>query len=284
MPSINLLPENFTIEAYKKKERIAVYVLATFFLAASVAAYAKTEVDARQEKSRATTLDASVNKVEADIQKSVEDSDLLSAKYNKTDIEKLLGGHIYFSRALAFLKGTIVNGVYVSSAKISAKEDGDFSLEAGVYAKDYDTLLNQFSVLMNSLWVKSADMGGVKYDDEKGISCTASMVLRKDYFMFHDQYWDFGAEALAKNLNKYIKVDNFSVVLKKSADKNGNENAAQSVVVSFDGKSYDQEKLTEFEKKLKETDNITKVEINKSSSKDNKPGVESFQGSITLKY
>lgn len=282
MPSINLLPENFTIEAYKKKEKVVVYILAVCFLLVSCSVCAWAEVGKQNEEKDAARLDKDLAQVKKDIKYNVEQSDLLSSEYNRNDVEKLLKNHIYLSKGMNFLKSIVMKDAYLGKADIAQRTDGDFDVKLEIHAKDYDALMSQLFILQDSFWIKSVKIGDINTTKDADASTSADLVVRKDLFVYHDQYWDFGLENLAANCNRYIEIDNYSVVLQNGNSKNTN---ASSVVVTFDGKTYDSVKLDELESALKKKNDIVKeIKINRTSSADNKPGVVSFHGSMTLKY
>jgi hypothetical protein len=284
MPSINLLPENFTIEAYKKREKIAVYVLAVFFLfitaLISVWIITRKQVEAKNSK----VLDAEITQVKSEITRNVESSSLLASEYSKNDIDKLLKEHVYYSKGMDFLKGSIIKDAYVTDIKFSPDDSNGYNVKVDLAAKDFDVMANQLSVFQDSFWITSFAPGEIKLDKDLGVIVEVKMAIRKDLFIFHDQYWDFGVNFLAANCNRYIEIDSYSVTLKKDNDKITGEETS-SVVVNFDGKSFDPSKIDEFEKKISgNTDVVESEEIKKVSLPTDKPGTTGFHGNLVLKH
>jgi len=281
MPSINLLPENFTIEAYKRREKAAIYILAVFFVLSSGLAYGLVELEKRDVDKNITVIDGEIANVKNEITNEIEKSDLLSSDYNKKDIEKVLGEHRYLSKTLTFLKGIIIKGTYISKFSVDPTKSG-ISME--ITASDYDTLIKQILLFEDSFWVEDVSFGDVEKSKEDGsVSVGLEATLRKDVFSFQEQYWDFGLGILSERANRYVEISSYSVSLQKSGDANqGTE--VQKVVVTFEGKAYDKTRLDDFEKSLKAANDVEKVTINRFSLSDDKPGVINFRGNLTLNY
>ncbi|MFA6897603.1 MAG: hypothetical protein WCQ96_04950 [Patescibacteria group bacterium] len=283
MPSINLLPENFTIEANKKREKAAVYVLAVFFVLASASAYGFTEIEKRNVEEKTKVIDSEIGNVKTEIKNEIEKSDLLSSEYNKKDIEKVLGEHVYSSKGMSFLKYMIIQGVYLTSWECDPATAG---ISMKVAAKDYDTLVKQMLIFEDSFWVESSDFSGIKKSETDGsVEVNAKAVLRKDIFSFHEQYWDFGLGVLSAHVNRFLDISSYSVNLQETPAAANSGNTGKKVIVSFEGKAYDKVHLDEFEKSLNEVSEVNKpVVINRFNLKDDKPGVINFRGSLSLNY
>jgi hypothetical protein len=284
MPSINLLPENFTIEAYKKREKAAVYVLAVVFLVASTTLSAWAEVSKQQKEKESLVLDGEINSVKQEIQYNVDSSSLLSSDYSKNDITKMLKDHAYLSKAMKFMKEVIVKEAYINSLNVYADKSGDSVIEAHIIARDDDVIANQLAVLKDSFWVRSASLGEVKTEKDTGVSTDVTLTVRKDLLLFHEQYYDFALDTLSGVYNRYIDIGSYTVATK--TDKNEASGATEeTVVVNFTGSAYDGAKLDEFEKRLNDMNDIVKeITINKFTSPSDKPGIVSFRGSLTLKH
>lgn len=283
MPSINLLPENFTIEANKKREKAAVYVLAVFFVLTSASVYGFTELEKRDVEEKTKVVDSEITNVKTEIKNEIEKSDLLSSEYNKKDIEKVLGEHVYSSKGMSFLKHMIIQGAYLTSWECDPATAG---ISMKMTAKDYDTLIKQILVFEDSFWVESSDFSGItKSDTDGSVGVSVKAVLRKDVFTFQEQYWDFGLGILSAHTNRYLDISTYSVSLRETPGAVDDENGKKKVVVSFEGKAYDKVHLDEFEKSLNEVSEAEKpVAISRFSLEDDKPGVIDFRGSLTLNY
>jgi homospermidine synthase len=284
MPSINLLPENFTIEAYKKREKIAVYALSVFFLLVSVSITAWVETKKQAEEANAKVLDSGISNIKNEIKHNVESSSLLASEYSKDDIQSLLKQHLYFSKEMAFIKNLITKDTYVTDIKLLSSDEKGFNVDISLATKDYDAMANQMAVFQDSFWVTSFAPGDIKIEKDAGVTNDVKLAIRKDIYLYHDQYWDYGIDALASSCNRYIQISSYSVVQKTSKDQTTGADI-NTVVVSFDGKTYDSTKLDDFEKKINEKSDIVLSEkINKVTSPADKPGVVGFHGSIVLKY
>jgi len=282
MPSINLLPENFTIEAHKKRERAAVYVLAVFFLLVPAMTYGVLELETRDVKKNMDVVDTDITKVKTNIETEIEKSSLLSSDYNKKDIEDVLGKHRYASKGITFLKDNIIQGVYLTNLECDPVA-ASFAMD--VIARDYDTLIKQMLIFEDSFWVESVDFGDIVKNKEDGsVSVKLTTVLKKDKFSFEEQYWDFGLSILAPRTNRYVEITSHSVSVQEKATGSGG-GSTEKVVVTFEGKAYDKVHLDAFEKSLGEATEVEeKPVINVFSLADDKPGVIDFRGSMTLNY
>jgi len=284
MPSINLLPENFTIEAYKKRERIAVYVLGALIMLASTALCAWAETGRRGQEKEAAVLAGEVEKVEKDIKYNVESSNLLSSDYSKDDVSALLKDHVYYSKVMTFLKTIIVKDAYIESVAISVKDESSLEASLVVVARDNDTMAKQISVLKDSFWITSVAIDGVSEGKDGGTGVDAIITIRKEIVAYHEQFWDFGVETLASECNRYVEVKSYAVTTKTETDKATGEKK-ESVVVSFNGISYDSTKLDEFEKRMNQKNDIVKeLKITRSATATDKPGVINFKGTLILKH
>jgi Tfp pilus assembly protein PilN len=283
MPSINLLPENFTIEAYKRREKAAIYILAVFFVLSSSLAYGLVELEKRDVEKNIKTVDGEIESVKGQIKTEIEKSDLLSSEYNKKDIEKVLGEHRYLSKELTFLKGLILQGVYLTDLSCEPEKS---TMTMKLQARDYDTLIKQLLLFEDSFWLEQVKFSGVEKSKEDGsVTVEIELTVRKDLISFQEHYWDFGLGILSTRTNRYVEISNYAIALQKG--ENGEEDSegqAQKVTVSFEGKAYDKEHLDEFEKSLKSADGVEKSTLNRFSLADDKPGVINFRGNVTLKY
>lgn len=289
MPSINLLPEDFATETNKHRERIAVYILAAVFLLSSALSY----VFVRGEKD---LVAANIEKIDGevvDVKKNIEDSmkagDLISSDYDKEDIEKLLGEHLYFSEGLDFMKTLIIKDVYLDNLEISPYSDGKnlefvFTLNTNNSAK----LSDQVASIKDSFWVKSLNFSSsVSKDDSKDedeetlYTADVTMLVDKELFVYHDQYWDYGIEKLIECVDRRIDITSYSVTLNK-AEKEGEKD---SVTVKFEGTAYGSDAVESFEEKLKSmVDDPKNFDSRKFESPEGIPGVFSLRGSIALDY
>lgn len=280
MPSINLLPENFTIEAYKKREKIAIYILAVFFLLCSGVVYGLVELDRRSVEKESEMLDTEITNVKKQIDTEIKKSDLLSSDYEKKDIEKILGDHLYLSKAAIFPRELIVEDVYLESLSLNASDN---TLMMNMLAKDYDSFLAQIAAVKGSFWIESFNLGNISKDKDTGaVGFSIGAVMRKDMLVFSEHYRDFGLGILAGKVNRYIKINTYSVLLKKASE--GESKMDEKVIVNFSGEAYDRGYLNEFEKSLKSMDEVAKITLQRDEFSNLKPGVINFEGSLELKY
>jgi hypothetical protein len=281
MPSINLLPENFTIEANRRREKTAIYILAVFFVLSSAVAYGFIELQRREVEKKTKAIDVKIENVKTQIKNEIEKSDLLSSDYNKNDIEKVLGEHTYASKGLNFFKGEIIKGVYLESL---ACTPADGIMEMKMVAMDYDTLIKQLLILEDSFWVKTVEFGEIAKSKENGtVSVDLKTTLRTDLFGFQDQYWDYGLGVLSRYANRYIEITSYAINLQKSSDGIDGDKV-EKVKVTFEGKTYDKDRMEEFEKSLKGAAEVENLNINMFSLEDDDPGVVNFRGDMNLSY
>lgn len=283
MPSINLLPENFTIEAYKRREKTAVYILAVFFILSSALSCTLVELERRDVEKNVKVVDSEIEKVKGEIRDEIEKSDLLSSQYNKKDIEKVLGEHTYPSKGVAFLKNNIIKGAYLTKLDC---EPAKASVAMSIVARDYDTLIKQLLIFEDSFWIESLNFGDIKKSKEDGsVEVGLDVVFRKDMFSFQEQYWDFGLGILSARVNRYVEVSSYSVSVQKTKGADADDALVEKVVVSFEGKAYDKTHLDDFEKSLNGASEIDKkVPLSRFSLANDEPGVINFQGNMTLNY
>lgn len=279
MPSINLLPENFTIEAYKKREKIAIYILAVFFLLSSVVLFAYAQIGKMDLEKSSNVLDTEIANVRKEIEAEIEKSDLLSSEYNKKDIDKILKEHTYPSKINEFLRYSIIESVYLKEIELDS-ETGSMKIE--VAATDADSLSRQMYIFSDSYWVDSAKFGDIDYSTEDLLySMSAVLSLKKDLLVFHEQYWEYATEPLVSVANRYVKISNFSAAKQDKKDDNGKE---EVVVVDFSGKAHNQDYLNDFENRLKIVSGVKNLTIKSVDVPDDKPGIVSFKGNMELNY
>lgn len=283
MPSINLLPENFTIEVYKRREKTAVYILAVFFVLSSALSYTLIELERRDVEKNTKVVDGEIEKVEGQIKDEIEKSDLLSSQYNKKDIENVLGEHAYSSKGMAFLKNNIIKGAYLTKLDCDPAKT---SVKMSMVARDYDTLTKQLLIFEDSFWIESVDFGDITKSKEDGsVAVDLDVVFRKDMFSFQEQYWDFGLGVLSTRVNRYVEISSYSVSEQETKGANADDAPVKKVIVSFEGKAYDKTHLDDFEKSLNSASEIEKkVTLNRFSLADDKPGVIDFRGNLTLNH
>jgi len=287
MPSINLLPENFIIEAYKKREKTAIYILAVVFILSSLAVYGLVEVDLRGVEKSSATLDTQIAETKKKIDTEIKKSDLLSSDYNKKDIEKILDEHAYLSRAAAFPKGLIVQDAAVKAMDFDTTSS---VLKMDMVIKDYDSFLEQVVLFKDSFWIDSFKLGAVSKDRDSGnIEVSVELTLRKEMISYHDHAWDFAAGMLAEKANRFVRIGTYTIDMKKSAnaEEEGNPEAIkdkETVVATFDGEAYDKDHLDIFEKELSDMDEVKKLTLTRSDAPDKKPGAIGFTGTMELNY
>ncbi|MFA7169277.1 MAG: hypothetical protein WC178_00265 [Candidatus Paceibacterota bacterium] len=284
MYSINLLPEGFIIESYRKREKIAIYILAIFFLLSSfvtfaIFAFGNDDIDRESD-----LLDEEISKVKNDIENETKESELFFADYSRDDIKKLTDEHLYLSKSIDFLKSVILKDVYLSQMKVVSDDETGIKMSIELDAKDYASVMNQIAVLKDSFWVESVDFSNIEMKENSEASASGDLILRKDLFTFHEQYWDFGIEKLASEVDRDVKITAYSIVLKKTKNEiSGYED--QQVQVTFEGITYDIESLDNFEKRIR-NENITleSLDIFKKESSVGIPGVMTFNGNMIFSY
>jgi hypothetical protein len=257
--------------------------LAVFFLLFSSLAAAATEYNKRNEQKNLDVMNGELSTTDTKIKTEIGNSELLSSEYNKDDIQKLLDGHIYVSKGLEFMKGEIIKDVYLQEADFVTNEAGDFTLSLKMNASNYSTAASQIVIFKDSYWAKDVNVDTLSSDKDGSASMQLLITLRKELFYFNQQYWDFGISVLTKDINRYIRIDNYSADLQSIKDDQTGEEK-EYVVVKFDGVAYDKGELDAFEQKLNaNTLNVDKLELNRADDSTN-PGSIKFNGNMRLKY
>lgn len=283
MSSINLLPEDFTTEAYKHRERTAVYVLGLLFLLGAVSSYALVNFQRGVVAKEAEVLDGDIESIKGQIEGAMEKGNLLSSDYNRNDIEKLLDEHLYLSQGLEFFKTIIIKDVYCSGLDVVNGEGGDVKMTFDINAKSVDAISDQVAVFKDSFWIQSLDFSGIEESDS-GFSANIEISVKKEKFTFQEQYWGEGIERLAKAVDRDIKVSRYSVRLKKLKDEKSGE-IKEMIEVSFAGEVNGSEKLKSFEEKLRQNENnLSSLTINQFKSSNKTPGALEFNGVMILDY
>jgi hypothetical protein len=283
MPSINLLPEDFTTEAYKHRERIAVYILASLFLLSSIASYFLVDFQRDTVAKEVESLDGSINNTKVQIEGAMEKGNLLSSDYNRSDIEGLLNEHLYLSRGLEFLKTVIIKDVYCGGLDLTAGEGGNVTMTFDINAKSVDAISNQVAVFKDSFWIQSLDFSGIEEGDS-GFTANIEISVRKEKFIFQEQYWNYGIDKLANSIDREIKVSSYSVKLRNLKDKNSGE-VNPTVEVTFEGSANSIESLNDFEKRLRLNKDVLKdLTINQFKSTSKVPGAWQFNGIMILNH
>lgn len=283
MPSINLLPEDFTTEAYKHRERIAVYVLASLFLLSSVASYLLVNFQKNTVAKEVELLDGDINNTKSQIEGAMEKGNLLSSDYNRDDIEALLNEHLYLSQGLEFLKTIIIKDISCGGLDLVTGDSGDVTMTFDINAKSTDAISNQIAAFKDSFWIQSLDFSGIE-EDESEFTANIEISVKKEKFVFQEQYWDYGIEKLANSVDRDIKISAYSVKLRDLKDKNSGE-IKPAVEVTFEGSADSSESLKNFEDRLKLNKDVLKdLTINQFKSNSKVPGALQFHGSMTLDY
>ncbi|MDD3190423.1 MAG: hypothetical protein PHI66_01895 [Candidatus Pacebacteria bacterium] len=279
MPSINLLPEDFTIDSYKKKEKIAVLSLAIFFLVVSGFVYAGSEFGKRANQKNLDTVNEQLTEVDKKIDEEIKSNEIFSSEFKKEDIEGALNNHVYFSKVLVFLKTIFTEDVALAEVDFKYDVATGYSAEIIANAKSYSAAIDQIAILKDSYWTKDAVFSEITAEQEGFVEMTGTVYLRDDLLSYHEEYWEYGIGIMKGELNRYIKLDSFSASLR---DEKGEDGEKEKVVlVKFGGVCYEESELKRMETNFSKNSLVKEIKIDRKVT--DTPGVVKFSGSMTLR-
>jgi len=279
MPSINLLPEDFTIDSYKKKEKIAVLSLAVFFLVVSGFVYAGAEYDKKANQKNLNTVNDQINEVDKKIDEEIKSNEIFSSEFNKEDIENVLSDHVYFSKFLNFLKTAFTEDVALTEVSFEYDAQLGYSAEVVASAKGYTAAIDQIVILKDSYWTKDVVFSEIAAEQEGFVEMTGVIYFRDDFLSYREKYWKYGIGIMESELNRYIKLESFSASLKNEKDEDGEKE--EVVSVKFSGFCYEENELKKMEKNFGKNSLVKEIKIDRNIT--DTPGVIEFSGTMTLR-
>jgi len=284
MSSINLLPEDFKFKGRDSKEKITVVMLSFFLIFVSAVSYVGVYIDKVYSLNNSVRLDSETEKIDAEIKKEINNSELISVKDKTENVKDLLGEHRYFSKALKLLQDTMADDVYLTKSDLSLdKKDGSLVLKFDAIAKNHLAAVDQIVAFKSSYWVEDANVGGFSSDKDGRIGFGGNLKLKKDLVLYHDDYWNFGLDLLSSKIGRYIKITKYFAKLEKKTGDDG-ENVIE---IKFNAVAHNKEKIALFEDSLKQMEIFVRdvsIFYDMNESKDTKEKTIGFRGEMKLNY
>jgi hypothetical protein len=224
------------------------------------------------------SLDAESEKIDNDIEKAINGSELFLVRDRVKDIVSLIDDHRYFSKALKVVQGVVTDDVYLSENNFSLDGDGSLVLEISGIAKNYQSAVNQIAVFKNSYWINKVNIGNISSDENGETNFSGELELKKNLVLYHEYYWDIGIVLLSSKVDRDLIINEYSAVLKKYGDED-------IVEIKFSGIAYDEEKLIALKDGLKQSGTFIKdVDVFYDLNKKETSGTIKFNGEIKLKF
>ncbi len=277
MSSINLLPRNLRDEDGQNEQKMITALSVLLVVASiifSVVIYASKTI----AMDKLDSLDAESEKIDNDIEKAINGSELFLVRDRVKDIVSLIDDHRYFSKALKVVQGVVTDDVYLSENNFSLDGDGSLVLEISGIAKNYQSAVNQIAVFKNSYWINKVNIGNISSDENGETNFSGELELKKNLVLYHEYYWDIGIVLLSSKVDRDLIINEYSAVLKKYGDED-------IVEIKFSGIAYDEEKLIALKDGLKQSGTFIKdVDVFYDLNKKETSGTIKFNGEIKLKF
>ncbi len=277
MSSINLLPRNLRDENGQNEQKMITALSVLLVVASiifSVVIYASKTI----AMDKLDSLDAESEKIDNDIEKAINGSELFLVRDRVKDIVSLIDDHRYFSKALKVVQGVVTDDVYLSENNFSLDGDGSLVLEISGIAKNYQSAVNQIAVFKNSYWINKVNIGNISSDENGETNFSGELELKKNLVLYHEYYWDIGIVLLSSKVDRDLIINEYSAVLKKYGDED-------IVEIKFSGIAYDEEKLIALKDGLKQSGTFIKdVDVFYDLNKKETSGTIKFNGEIKLKF
>lgn len=277
MSSINLLPRNLRDEDGQNEQKMITALSVLLVVASiifSVVIYASKTI----AMDKLDSLDAESEKIDNDIEKAINGSELFLVRDRVKDIVSLIDDHRYFSKALKVVQGVVTDDVYLSENNFSLDGDGSLVLEISGIAKNYQSAVNQIAVFKNSYWINKVNIGNISSDENGETNFSGELELKKNLVLYHKYYWDIGIVLLSSKVDRDLIINEYSAVLKKYGDED-------IVEIKFSGIAYDEEKLIALKDGLKQSGTFIKdVDVFYDLNKKETSGTIKFNGEIKLKF
>lgn len=278
MPSINLLPKHDKLKNKLSEQRRGIFAVSFFLVAVSVIFYLGIYIDKSSASNKINLLNSRLENLDRDIKNEIDNNNPSLMEEKIEDITLLLNEHHYYSKAFKLVQNTIVDNAYLTSSDFSV--DGEnLILSVGGSAENYLAAVDQIAVFKNSYWFDDVEFDNIAAVEDGEVKFSAKMKLKKDLILYHRHYWDFGMELLSSKTNRYLKINEYSAVLKEAAGQKS------FVEVKFSGVAYDEKKLESLENDLREM----KVFVKKASvfydlNKKEVSGAIKFSGEMELNF
>ncbi len=278
MSSINLLPKYDKLKNKLSERRKGIFAISLFLAVISVISYLGAYIDKSSASNEVNLLNSKLETLDKDIENEIGnyDSSLMEEKIK--DITLLLDEHHYYSKAFKLVQNTIIDNAYLINSDFSV--DGkNLILSVEGNAENYLAAVNQIAVFKNSYWFDNVEFDNIAAAGEGEVKFSAKMKLKKDLILYHKHYWDFGLEMLSSKTNRYLKINEYSAILKEVA---GQESFIE---VKFSGIAYDEKKLELFENDLREMEIfVKKASVFYDLNKKEDSGAIKFNGEMELNF
>ena len=275
MSSINLLPENIRLKEDEDKEKKIVFVFSVFLLLMAsgfcVGAYASKAV----VKNKLDVLSLEIEKNSQNMEKEIDRNALFLAKNEVSDITKLLNDHRYFSQAFRVVQDIVADDVYLQESNLRFNKEGKAVMEISGIANNHQAAVNQTAVFKNSYWIDQVVIDSIVLEQEGKVVFSGILEFKENIVLFQSDYWKYGLSLLSPETNRYLKVNEYSAILKES-----NQDGKDILKVDFSGIAYDEKKLILLESNLKQIDVAQNISIVYNLNKQNNNGIIDFRGSV----
>jgi len=278
MSSINLLPKNVKLKNKLSEQRKGVFAVSFLIAAISVISYLGVYIDKSFASNEADLLNSRLEALDKDIKSEIDNNNSSLMEEKIKDATLLLDEHHYYSKAFKLVRNTIIDNAYLVNSDFSV--DGEnLILSVRGNAENYLAAVDQIAVFKNSYWFDDVKFDNIAAEGGGEVKFSAEMKLKKDLILYHRNYWDFGLALLSSKTNRYLKINEYSAILKEAADQES------FVEVKFGGIAYDEKKLESLENDLRKMEIFVKkasvlYDLNKKESS----GAIKFSGEMELNF
>lgn len=278
MSSINLLPKHIKLRNKLSEQRRGIFMVSFFLAAISIISYLGVYIDKSSASNKVNLLNSRLEALDKDIRTEIDNNKSSLMEEKIKDITLLLDEHHYYSKAFKLVQNAIIDNAYLINSDFSV--DGEnLILSVGGNAENYLAAVDQIAVFKNSYWFDDVKFDNIADAGEGEVKFSAEMKLKKDLISYHRDYWDFGLALLSSKTNRYLKINEYSAVLKKV------DNQGDFIEVKFSGAAYDEKKLESLENDLKEMENfVKKASVSYDLNKKESSGAIKFNGEMELNF
>jgi len=279
MSSINLLPKKIRFKESEEKQKRIFFAFSALLLIISVISYLGVYIEKTIASEKSEGLSLEMKKVSADIEKEIENNELLLTKNEIKDIAKILNDHDYFSKAFSVIQDTTTDNICLEESILSLDKNEDLIMDINGTANNYSAVVNQIAIFKNSYWIDSVEINNISREENtNNIIFSGNLKFKKEVVLFHEDYWDSGLLLLSSKIDRYLSIDKYSAELKEMSDSN-----ESFVQVRFSGIAYDAKKLISLENNLKQMSAFVKnVSVVYDLNKKNDDNTINFSGEMKL--
>lgn len=278
MSSINLLPKNIIVEKDSARQKRDIFLISFFMLFISVVSYVVIYTSKVNAIKELDYVDLRLEKLDEDIEMGISRNRFQVEESKIKDVASLLDNHSYYSELLEMLQDVISDNVYLTSCDFSFGDKGNLSLVFTGSAKNYVAAIEQIAIFKDSYWIDNVNIDALADSGTGEITFNGSLGLKRDLILYHEYYWNFGIELLSLKIDRDLKIEEYSAVLK-------GYDSEDILEIKFSGISYDEKKMILFENDLKEIgDFIKDVSVSYDLSEEEHPSVIRFNGKMKLEF